>query len=596
MRSVGSVSQPAFTTRPELQGTVGMVASTHWLASAAGMALLEGGGNAFDAACAAGFTLQVVEPHLNGPGGDLPLLFAGPGTAPTVLCAQGVAPAAATSEHYRSLGLELIPGSGLLAAAVPGAVAGWLTLLRDHGTATLREVTEAAIHYAATGFPVLPSIRRTIDAVADLFRTEWPTSAATWLGAGEWLRNPVWAQTLERLVHEAEAASPDREAQLDHALRSWTSGFVAAEIDAFVRTPLWDSSGSRHAGVLTADDLASWRPSYESPVSLDFHGWTVCKAGAWSQGPVLLQQLALLDGLDLRPGTADFVHTVVECSKLAFADREAWYGDDPDVPLEALLSAAYADSRRSLLGPAASGELRPGAPDGRTPRLPAFVLSGTRPDGEPGDEYDPTTSEPTVASSGESRGDTCHVSVADRFGNLVAATPSGGWLHSSPVIPSLGFPLGTRVQMMWLEDGLPNSLRPGRRPRTTLSPSLALRDGEPALAFGTPGGDQQDQWQLSFFLHHVLGGLGLQESIDAPTFHSTHFPSSFYPRESYPRQLVVESRFGAEILDALRARGHEVVESGPWSLGRMSAVSRTPDGRLRAAANPRGMQGYAVGR
>jgi gamma-glutamyltranspeptidase/glutathione hydrolase len=186
--------------------------------------------------------------------------------------------------------------------------------------------------------------------------------------------------------------------------------------------------------------------------------------------------------------------------------------------------------------------------------------------------------------------------VADRFGNLVAATPSGGRLHSSPVIPALGFPLGTRVQMMWLEPGLPNSLTPGRRPRTTLSPSLALRDGEPVLAFGTPGGDQQDQWQIGFFLNHVLGGMNLQEAIDAPAFHSTHFPSSFYPRESYPKQLVVEDRLGEAAIGELRRRGHDVVVSDAWSLGRMCAVSRDREGRLRAAANPRSMQGYAVGR
>ena len=570
-----------------------MVSSTHWLASAAGMALLEAGGNAFDAAAAAGFTLQVVEPHLNGPGGDLPVIFAGPGVEPTVLCGQGTAPAAATIEHYRGLGMDLIPGSGLLASAIPGSTAAWLTLLRDHGTATLRQVTEAAIHYAATGTPVLPAIARTIATVTDLFEAEWPTSAAVYVGHGDWLRNPTWAATLQRLVDEAEAASPDRDAQLDHALRSWQAGFVAAEIDAFVRTPLWDSSGSRNAGVLTAEDMASWRPTYERPATYDFHGLTICKTGPWGQGPVLLQQLALLDGLDLEPGTADFVHTVVEASKLAFADREAWYGDAEDVPLDALLSADYNAARRALIGDTADGDLRPGSPDGRTPVLPDVIAdSGAR----VSDEYDPTTSEPTVSRSGESRGDTCHVSVADRFGNLVAATPSGGWLHSSPVIPALGFPLGTRLQMAWLQDGLPNSLRPGRRPRTTLSPSLALRDGKPAIAFGTPGGDQQDQWQLGFLLNHVLGGMNLQEAIDAPAFHSGHFPSSFYPRESYPQQLVIEDRIGEDAIADLRRRGHDVVVSAPWSLGRMCAVSRDDEGRLRAAANPRGMQGYAVGR
>jgi gamma-glutamyltranspeptidase/glutathione hydrolase len=582
----------AFTTRPELRGSFGMVSSTHWLASAAAMALLEAGGNAFDAAVAAGFTLQVVEPHLNGPGGDLPVIFAGPGQPPTVLCGQGPAPAAATIEHFRGLGMSLIPGSGLLAAAVPGSTSAWLTLLRDHGTATLRQVLDAAISYALDGIPVLPQIAATIDRVADLFRAEWPSSAAAYLGARDWLRNPTWGATAQRLVTEAEAASSDRDGQIEHALRSWQQGFVAEEIDAFVRAPLWDSSGSRHPGVLTADDMAAWQPTYEPPTALDFRGLTVCKTGPWGQGPVLLQQLALLDGFDLRPGTAEFVHTVVECAKLAFADREAWYGDAAEVPIDSLLSNAYAGERRPLVGATADGAQRPGSPDGRVPRLPHIP---SVPAGDT-DEYDPTTSEPTVSRTGETRGDTCHVCVADRFGNLVAATPSGGWLHSSPVIPALGFPLGTRVQMAWLEPGLANSLHPGRRPRTTLSPSLALRDGEPVLAFGTPGGDQQDQWQLGFLLNHVVGAMNLQEAIDAPAFHSTHFPSSFYPRESYPKQVVIEERVGTGVLDELRRRGHDVLASAPWSLGRMCAVARDADGHVRAAANPRGMQGYAIGR
>jgi gamma-glutamyltranspeptidase/glutathione hydrolase len=584
-----------FTTRPELRGDFGMVSSTHWLASAAGMARLEAGGNAFDAAVAAGFTLQVAEPHLNGPGGDLPLIFAGPDRRPTVLCGQGPAPLGATIAHFRDLGLELIPGSGLLAAAVPGSTAAWLTLLRDHGTATLREVLEPAIHYATHGIPVLPQIAATIARVADLFREQWPTSAEVFLGAGEWLRNQAWADTLQRLVREAEAASADRDAQIQHALDSWQRGFVAAQIDAFARTPLWDSSGERHAGVLTGQDMADWTPDYEAPVTFDFAGLTVCKTGPWGQGPVLLQQLSLLAGFDLTPGTADFVHTVVECAKLAFADREAWYGDSPEVPIAGLLADDYADYRRTLVGEVADDRLRPGTPFGRTPTLPDLVLTAAeRADAD--DEYDPTTSEPTVSRTGETRGDTCHVSVADRFGNLVSATPSGGWLHSSPVIPTLGFPLGTRVQMAWLQEGLPNTLRPGRRPRTTLSPSLALRDGVASLAFGTPGGDQQDQWQVGFLLNHVLGGMNLQEAIDAPAFHTTHFPSSFYPREAHPRQVVLEERFGPDVIADLRSRGHEVVVSAPWSLGRMCAVGRDGAGKLSAAANPRGMQGYAVGR
>jgi gamma-glutamyltranspeptidase/glutathione hydrolase len=204
--------------------------------------------------------------------------------------------------------------------------------------------------------------------------------------------------------------------------------------------------------------------------------------------------------------------------------------------------------------------------------------------------------EPAVDARGGTRGDTCHVDAVDRFGNMISATPSGSWLQSSPVIPSLGFGLGTRAQMFWLEPGLPNSLAPGKRPRTTLSPSMALRDGEPYLAFGTPGGDQQDQWQLQFFLFHAVFGLNLQQAIDAATWHTTHFPSSFYPRESVPRGVVAESRLGAETLAELRRRGHDVTEVDGWSLGRLSAVSRGSDGFLRAAANPRGAQGYATGR
>jgi gamma-glutamyltranspeptidase/glutathione hydrolase len=205
--------------------------------------------------------------------------------------------------------------------------------------------------------------------------------------------------------------------------------------------------------------------------------------------------------------------------------------------------------------------------------------------------------EPTVSLSGETRGDTCHIDVADRWGNQISATPSGGWLQSSPTVPELGFCLGSRMQMFWLDDGLPSSLVPGRRPRTTLSPTLVLRDGVPVLAAGTPGGDQQDQWQLVFLLRHLALGQDLQGAIDAPMFHTTSVPSSFYPREMTPGELVVEDRMGEDVLAALAARGHGVTRAGPWMLGRLCAVSRDPaTGVLAAGANPRANQGYAVGR
>ncbi|MGZ4387851.1 MAG: gamma-glutamyltransferase family protein [Gaiellaceae bacterium] len=553
-----------------------MVASTHWLASAAGMSVLERGGNAFDAAVAAGLVLQVVEPHLNGPGGDLPAIFwSADRGEPLVLCAQGPAPAAATIEEYRRRGLDLVPGTGLLAACVPGAFDGWMLLLRDFGTWRLADVAEAAIGYAENGYPAIGRIADTIRAVEPLLR-EWPASAELYLPPpepGALFRNRDLAATYRRVVEESRGGA--REDEIERARGAWYRGFVA---DAFHRF------NAEHDGLLTGDDLASWSATIESPLAYDFRGTTVCKAGPWSQAPVFLQQLALLDGFDLEAmglNSADYVHTVVECAKLAFADREAFYGD-PDfaeVPLEWLLSAEYNEERRHLVGETASTELRPGG--GRLPR-PGAARGASAGD---------------LAGAGEpTRGDTVHLDVVDRHGNVFSATPSGGWLQSSPVIPGLGFPLGTRAQMFWLDEEHPNSLQPKKRPRTTLSPSLALRGGEPYLAFGTPGGDQQDQWTLTFFLAHTLFGLDLQAAIDAPAFHTNHFPSSFYPREAHPNELEVEGRIGEDVVAALRERGHSVQVTPDWSLGRVSAAGREPDGILKAAANARGMQGYAAGR
>jgi gamma-glutamyltranspeptidase/glutathione hydrolase len=557
----------SFTTRPELRGTFGAVASTHWLASASGMAVLERGGNAFDAACAAGFVLQVVEPHLNGPGGDLPAVFwSAERGEPLVLCAQGVSPAAATIERYRSLGHELVPGTGLLAACVPGSFGGWLLLLEQFGTWRLEDILAFAIGYAEDGYPVVPGITMVIENVSEVLR-EWPGSAALYLPApapGSTFRNPQLAATWRRLLDESRGGS--REQELERARQVYYEGFIAEEIDRFSR---------EHDGLLNGDDLAQWRATLEPPATVDYRGLTVCKTGAWGQGPSALQQLRLLEGFDVASlSEAELVHITTECAKLAFADRDANYGDSADVPLERLLSREYADERRVLIGDDANGELRPGI--GRLPRLHGDAPQAVG------------TGEPT-------RGDTVHLDVADRFGNLLSATPSGGWLQSSPTIPALGWPLGSRAQMFWLEEGLASSLAPGKRPRTTLSPGLVLREGEPWLAYGTPGGDQQEQWALHVLLRHVDQGLNLQEAIDAPDWHTDHLISSFYPRGFKPLSLDVESRLGDEAIADLRRRGHEVEVLPPWSLGRVSAVSREGD-QLRAGANPRLMQGYAVAR
>ena len=609
---------PEFTTRPELAGTFGMVASTHWLASAAGMAVLEKNGNAFDAAVAAGLVLQVVEPHLNGPGGEVPVIAYDQARGETfVVCGQGTAPAGATVEAYQGLGLDLVPGSGLLAATVPGSFGAWMLLLREYGRLPLRDVIGYAIGYAESGYPLLPSISWGIASVADLFREHWTSSAEVYLpgggvpAPGTRFTNQALAGTYRKVLDEAEAASGDRDEQIDAARRAWYEGFVAEAIGRFAATEVMDTTGERHRGFLTAHDLATWRPRLEAPVTYDYEGLTVCKTGPWGQGPVFLQQLALLEGFDLasmEPGGAEYIHTVIEAGKLAFADREAWYGDPDftDVPLGDLLSKEYNHERRQLITATGSAELRPGAPNGRKPELPAFAVNpfGAQgfegSSGDPG--LDPTSGEPltthiqaSARARGARRGDTCHLDVADWWGNVVTATPSGGWLQSSPVIPELGFCLGTRGQMFTLTPGLPGTIMPGKRPRTTLSTTLALRDGEPYLAFGTPGGDQQDQWTLGFFLNHVHYGMNLQQAIDFPAFHSRHMPSSFYPRESSPGAVDVEERVGPAVVEELRRRGHDVTVRPPWSLGRISAVSRR-SGMLYAGSNPRGMQGYAAGR
>ena len=624
---------PAPTTRPDLRGTFGMAASTHWLATASAQSVLERGGNAFDAAVAAGFVLHVVEPHLNGPGGDMTGIFvtADAPSRPRVLMGQGPAPAGATIEHYRDVeGLDLVPGSGALAAAVPGAVDAWLLLLRDHGTWELAEVLELAIGYARDGHPVLEAVTRTIGNVAALFRDHWPTSAERWLPGGSAPRpgdvvtNPEYAAVLEGLAaaaQEASAAGASRTAAIDAARAAWRD-VVGPAVEEFVATPHRHSDGADHAGVITAADVARFDAGYEPATTVDFRGYTVAKTGSWGQGPALLQTLRILDGFDddrLDPSTVLGAHTILEAQKLALADRDVWYGDAGDAGtaaevLDHLLSSQYAEQRRLLVGDAASHELRPGSVPGRTtppaPTLrtsyasdaPLASLPGAPTGGAASGVGEPTvvieTPDPAVPGAlGRTKGDTCHLDVVDRWGNMISATPSGGWLQSSPTVPGLGFCLGTRLQMTWLDEASPSRLEPGTRPRTTLTPTLVLRDGEPVLACGSPGGDQQDQWQLLFLLRVLVGGYTPQQAVDAPALHTTAFPGSFWPRTWTPGGAVVEDRLGAEVLRGLEERGHVLTRAGDWALGRLSAVTRDPaTGVLGAAANPRGAQGYAAGR
>ncbi len=590
-----------FTTRPEIAATFGAVATTHWIASQTGMAVLEKGGNAADAAVAAAFVLHVAEPHLNGPGGDVPIILHDARAGRQhVICGQGVAPDRATGEHFAALGLDLVPGTGLLPAVVPGAFDAWMLLLRDWGTMEVAEVLSYAIGYARRGIHIVARIPAAIESVRPLFETYWPSSAAVFLPHGEvpavgsLFARPALADCWERLLKECNGAT--REARIEAARRCFYQGFVAEAAGHFyAENELLDCSGRRHRGLLSADDMARWQASVEDPVALDYAGHTLLKCGAWSQGPVFLQTLALLRGVDIAamdPLGADFVHTVVEAMKLAFADREAFYGD-PDfvkVPLATLLGETYNAERRKLIGASASHALRPGSIAGFTGDL-AHLARISPPETVPAG-----TGEPTVARLGTVGGDTCHIDVIDRDGNMVSATPSGGWLHSSPVVPELGFPLSTRGQIFWAAPGLPNSIAPRKRPRTTLSPSLALRDGRAWMSFGTPGGDQQDQWQPIFFLRMLHHRMNIQEAIDAPSFHTEHWNNSFWPRLARPGRVVIEGRYPPEVLAALLGRGHAAEMGAEWSEGRLSAARLEADGQILAGANPRGMQGYAVGR
>lgn len=477
-------------------------------------------------------------------------------------------------------------------AAVPAAVDAWLLLLRDHGTMDLADVLEPAIRYARTGVPLLPGAVSAIERVADLFTRHWPTSAALWMpdagvpDAGDLWRNPAYAEVLESLV---AATGDDRSSRIESAREVWGEHLVSAA--TFLAQPHRHSSGGDHAGVLTAEDVRARPARFEDAVTARFRGHVVAKAGPWSQGPALLAALSMLDALpddQIDPSTERGVHTIVETVKIVLADRDAYFGDGADI--DELLSEAATVRRLAMLSDVASHRWRPTALTEHALFTPPLRSADHAP-------TDAATGEPTVAKTGATRGDTCHIDVVDQWGNMVAVTPSGGWLQSSPTVPELGFCLGTRLQMTWLDASSPSALRPGARPRTTLTPTLILRDGAAVAALGTPGGDQQEQWQLPMIVRMLAGGYSPQQAIDAPAFHTVALVDSFWPRTWDPAGVVVEDRLGDEVIAALGHRGHEVARAGDWQLGRLSAVGLDrAHGTLWAAANARGMQGYAVGR
>ena len=596
-----------FSTRPVIMGTKGVVTSGHYLATAAGFRIMEAGGNAIDAAAAMCFCVNLLEPQSNGIGGEVPtLIYSAEDRQVYAISGMGWSPKDFTLDWCRENGIDLIPGDGFLPACVPAVVDTWAVALARFGTMTFSEVLAPAIELAENGFAVYPGLRDHIESHSELYVERYPTTAKIYCPdgrvpeVGELVRNMDFARTLRMMCEAEESTSGSgRAAGIEAARDAFYRGPIAEAIEAYIReNPVEDASGKAHAGLLSCEDMAEWRATVEpDPPSYDYHGLKVYKCPTWTQGPVFLQQLALLRDYDLTAmghNSAEYLHTVTESAKLAFADREAYYGDPnfDQVPLDGLLSDSYNAGRRALIGAEASMELRPGSVDGLGPVIaPMDVGADNRQ--ALGVEARPVQD---IGLSHSHVGDTTHLDAVDRHGNMVAATPSGGWIRSSPVIEGLGFCLGTRAQMFYLNPDRPNALAPRKRPRATLTPSLATRDGEPEMVFGTPGGDSQDQWTLQFFLNYVQFGMDLQQALDEPSVHSIHFPSSFYPRAAYPGKLMVESRVSGETIAELERRGHKVELSGGWSHGKTMAIRIDRDrGVIHGAASAKGGIGYALG-
>ncbi len=575
-----------FTTRPVIMGTHGMVTSGHYLASRIGLHILEDGGNAVDAGVAMGFALAVLEPYLYGIGGEVPILIYLSDQGRVIsLCGQGPAPRRATIDWFMNNGIDAIPGDGLLAATVPDSVSTWISALAHFGTMTLSKVLEPVIDLAKNGFPMYGLLQSAIQHNFQRFQDEWPTSAETYFPhrrmpcVGEPFIQADLANMFKKLIEaEYRETRRGRREALQAAHDVFYKGEIAEKLVNFIKENKFpDSMGNNHSGLLTKEDLFNYSTRVEEPVSTHYRGYDVFKCGPWCQGPVFLQQLNLLEGYDLASlghNSPKYIHLLVEVAKLAFADREQYYGDPDfvDVPLDILLSKEYAGKRRKLIDPdRASTELRYG-------------------------NVDSNRSQTKKRNTKIYTGDTTHLDAVDQRGNMFAATPSGGWFASSPVISGLGFPLGSRLQVFNLDAEHANALQPGKRPRTTLTPSLVLKNRKPFMVFGTPGGDQQDQWTLQYFLNFVEFNMNMQAAVDAPNFHTSHFPSSFYPHDAQPGSLTVESRISESTISSLQEKGHKVHVAGEWSHGRVVGIRLdSENGVIYGVASPRMETAYAMG-
>lgn len=529
------------TSRPVISGKRGVVSSGHYLATMAGIKMFAKKGNAIDAGVAAGLALAVLKPYENTLGGECPVLIYSPADKKVYsISGLGTAPRKATIQWFLENNIRLIPGDGYLGAMVPGLFGAYATALMKFGRLTLRDVLEPAIEIAEEGFPVYKRLADSLRESAGKFLEHWPSTAEVFLPGGkvplvgQILKQPVLARTLKEIA-EAESGFKNigREDAIRHAIDYFYKDEIANKILEYSRNnPVKDATGKSHTALLEKADFLEHKTRIEESVYADYKNYRVYKCGPWTQGPVFLQQLKLLEGFGLdrmRHNSAEYIHLVIECSKLAFADRNKYYGDPRfcDVPLSMLLSKVYNDERRKL-------------------------VNRERANGKMLDESE------EAADDGVYVGDTTHLDVIDAEGFMMSATPSGAWIPTSPVIPELGFPLGTRAQCLNLNEGHPNGLKPGKRPRITLTPSLVFKDGKPWSVFGTPGGDCQDQWTLQFFLNLVEFGMDLQEAIDKPAFHTMHFRNSFYPKDINVGTVFLEKGISLEEMIRLQDMGHKL--------------------------------------
>jgi len=595
-----------FITRPNLVGKKGVVTSGHYLASVAGFRMLEAGGNAIDAAASMNFCLNLLKPHYNGLGGEVPILiYSSIEKKVFAISGMGWSPCNLELEWYKNNNIDLIPGDGFLPTCVPAVFDSWALALARFGTMSFSQVLQPAIELAEEGFPIYQGLQRGIEKDLERITQHYPTTAEIYCPngripeVGEVLRNPDFGKVLRTLCDAEQGARAKGRLKMIGAARDeFYNGRIADKILEYLSdTSVQDASGKSHKSFLSASDLSGWRATVEETVALDFHGYEVHKCSYWTQGPVFLQQLAILEGFDLGAmghNSAEYLHILIETAKLAFSDREAYYGDPlfDSIPSDVLLSKEYAENRRGLINSYASSDLRPGEIENF---LPPYDLADVRRDNRHGLQLDQDDRLPEGRDSSHSN-DTTHLDVIDSQGNMVAATPSGGWIGTSPVIPGLGFSLSTRGQMFYLNPRRANALEPMKRPRTTLTPSLVLKNSKPYMVFGTPGGDCQDQWTLQFFLNHIVFGMNLQQAVDAPSIHILHFPSSFYPREAFPRRVVVEGRIDEATRSSLEKKGHELVMTGSWENGNVMAINLNANRSLiSGAVSPRRIVGYAIG-